>query len=152
MSAMVNVVVMIAAMSLACSTVPTSPGSARPDPTIGELRAAPLAVAIDGKRIEVQASLWRDFQPISPPDGQPLRVSIRLPAATTVEVERLWVVSGDQTWNARPERVAGTSEWTANEGPKWGPDITVNVVVRVRGSDGTDRLVRAADQVIKRVD
>src|SRR4051794_20866264 len=83
-------VFIVAAFSAACGTSPTVP-----DRTIGELRAAPTVVTIDGTTIELQADVWRDFQPISPPGGKGLRVSVRLPeAAAMFVIERIWVVSG----------------------------------------------------------
>ena len=40
---------------------------------------APHIVAIAGATLRVDASLWRDFQPISPPDGKPLAAILTTP-------------------------------------------------------------------------
>jgi hypothetical protein len=129
---------------MACGTSPTAP-----DPTIDELRSAPLAVTIDGTSLELQAFVWRDFMPIVPPGGAVLQVAVRLPStATSVSVDHLWVLFGEELWDATPERSAGTTDWTARGGPQWAPGARVDVVVRLRTADGRVRLLRAADQRI----
>jgi hypothetical protein len=134
----------VAATSIACGSSPIAP-----DPTIDELRSAPLAVSIDGTSLELRASVWRDFMPIVPPGGPFLQVAVRLPnAAASVSVDHLWVLLGDQLWDATPDRAGGSTEWTARGGPQWGPGVRVDVVVRLRAADGRVRLLRAADQPI----
>jgi hypothetical protein len=136
--------VIVAAVSFGCGASPTVP-----DQTITQLRAAPSVVTIDGTRIELQVDVWRDFQPISPPGGKGLRVSCRLPStATMFVVEHLWVVFGDEVWDSTPTAIAGSTTFSAGEGPQWGPGVTVDVVAQVRGPNGTARLVRAADRLI----
>jgi hypothetical protein len=136
--------VIVAAFSAGCGASPTVP-----DETVSQLRAAPAVATIDGTRIELQVDVWRDFQPISPPGGKGLRVSVRLPATTTAFiVERIWVVFGDQVWDSTPAAVSGSTTWIAGEGPQWGPGVAVDVVAQIRGPSGAVRLVRAADQLI----
>lgn len=119
-----------------------------PDAPLSDLRRAPAVVTIDGTMIQPQVVVWRDFQPISPADGQPLRVSVRVtPTVPSVAVDRIWVLLGDSVWDATPQRIEGSAEWLATDGPKWGPDVTVDVVSRLRAS-GATYLVRAADQTI----
>jgi hypothetical protein len=144
MGATIRIAVIVAATSGGCGGSPTSP-----DTTLNELRNAPLAVSIDGTTIELRASLWRDFMPVVPPGGNPLQVSVRLSsAATTADIDRLWVLFGDELWDAAPVRSTGSAEWIARGGPQWPPGSRVDVVVRVRTRDGRARLVRAADQKI----
>lgn len=117
------------------------------------LRGTPTSAIVAGRPFQLSASLWRDFMPVSPPNGQPLAVVIRLPdQLTTVRVERIWVIFGDEVWSAAAEQVPGTQDWVAREGPKWGPGVRVDVVARLR--DGSDReiLVRAPDRMIQRTD
>lgn len=125
-------------------------GPIGPDPAVSDLRSAPTTVMISGIRVELQVSLNRDFMPISPPDGQPLVASVRLPeAAAVLVVERVWVLFGQDMWSAIPERVPGTRDWTARDGPKWGPGVTVDVVARLRHPNGSGGFVRSADQLIR---
>ena len=118
-----------------------------PDPT--GLRGTPTSAIVAGRRFELSAFLWRDFMPVAPPDGQPLAVVVRLPdQLTTVRVEHIWVLFGDDVWSAEAEQVPGTQDWVVRGGPKWGPGVRVDVVARLR--DGTNEvLVRAADRLIE---
>lgn len=125
-------------------------------------------VSIGGRsyRIGPESSgtyLWRDFMPISPPDGRPLAASIRVVAVdgagfpSDITVDRVWV-HGPGVWETAPAEVrrapdAGTPpsqiEVFANEGPKWDPGIEVDVVVRMR-SGGASYFLRATGLEIRR--
>jgi hypothetical protein len=108
--------------------------------------------------------MWRDFMPISPPGGHPLIAvfwiysvdSTALPTGLTADAA--WVVNGDRVWDTflERERVPQPKpyelERIARDGPKWGPHIEVDAVVRIRESDGTTHLLRAANQTIHRTD
>lgn len=97
--------------------------------------------------------------PPSPQDGRPLTAIARVqtvdrtPVPATLRATDVWVVLGSDVWRAavREERprsdTAPDYEVVARDGPKWGPDVTVDVVVRL--TDGRrDWLLRAADQRI----
>jgi hypothetical protein len=129
-----------------CQAAPT-------DPPLHGLRTTPTSAIIGGQPFELQVDLWRDFMPVAPPDGQPLAVVVRLPAhLTTVSVEHVWVILGDQLWSADTENVPGTQDWVARGGPKWGPGVRVDVVAQLREADGRASLVRAVDRLIQRTD
>ena len=145
MSSTPIIAVIVAAMSVACGGAPTAP-----DPTINDLRRAPLTVTVDGASVALQASLWRNLMPSVPPSGSPLLATIRLSApVASANIDRLWVLLGEETWDVAPERLAGTSDWMARGGPQWTPGSRVDVVARLRAADGRVQLVRAADQVIE---
>jgi hypothetical protein len=142
----------------ACGT--QSPTEPNPAITPLELRAAPSTIEAGGVRLTLSASLWRDFMPPSPQDGRPLiaiaRVQTvdRTPVAATLRATDVWVVLGSDVWRAafREERprsdTAPDYEIVARDGPKWGPGVTADVVVRV--TDGRRNwLLRAADQRIE---
>lgn len=129
----------------ACSASPVAP-----EPTLTELRAAPTTVTIAGMTVELQAALWRNFQPIAPPDGGPLVVAVRLPQST-LSIDRIWVLFGDQIFSGTPEQTRGSSEWVLRDGPKWGPNVAVDVVARLGANGNSTRLLRAAGQPINAV-
>ena len=132
---------------VACSANPVAP-----EPIFTELQAAPTAATVAGMRVELQVALWRNFQPIVPPDGSPLIVSVRLPPSTTgISIDRIWVLFGDQVWSGTPEQNPGSAEWVARDGPKWGPNVTVDVVARLNATGSPRQLVRAAGQPINAV-
>lgn len=78
--------------------------------------------------------------------------------ATTFHVDGAWVINGAEVWSASvgEEKLASPSpvyyEVVARDGPKWGPNVSVEVVVRIRESSGSSMLLRAAAQVIQRTD
>ena len=132
-----------------------------------ELRQAPTTSAkLAGFSYRLETYLWRDFMP--GPDagsnGKPLiavaRVTVvddtaAFPAGVTVD--RMWIVNGDQLWESTPreEQARGsakveTLEVVSRDGPRWGPGITVDVVVRLRDAAGNTVLLRAAAQPVNR--
>ena len=138
---------------LVCVLAGCQTGPAEPDLT--GLRATPTSAIVAGQPFELDVDLWRDFMPVVPgsADGRPLAVVVRLPdRLTTVRVERIWVIFGDDVWSAEAERAQGTQDWVARNGPKWGPGVRVDVVARLREATGNEVLVRAPDRMIQRTD
>ena len=138
---------------LGCERTPVSPS----DPS--DLRSAPTAIVVGGKTLALRASLSRDFMPISPPDGKPLIAAIRIHATdgsdvpSSIRANSVWVVFNDAVWTATAtEERFGTDiapfyEVVVRDGPKWGPGVNVDVVVRV--TEGSRSwLLRAPDQQI----
>jgi hypothetical protein len=126
------------------------------------IASAPERVEIDGREYTMTANAWRDFQPVAPPDGQPLIVVVRVAAAdgmlvpADISVDRVWVLDGKKQWSAAPEpapREPGATriETAVRGGPKWGPGIKVDVVAWLKQGKKT-WLVRAAGVDIKRTD
>ena len=151
----------VAAALAACS------GATSPPPHVpaAELRQAPTSVTVGGVTLVLEPYLWRDFQPSSPPDGEPLIavLGVRpvgdLAFPDGVRIDAAWVVNGEAVWAARiseqrrmtPPGPLGY-EAVARDGPKWGPGITVDVVVQVRDADGHSARLRASGQPIHRTD
>ena len=111
---------------------------------------------IEGREFSLSVSAWRDFQPVAPPNGQPLIVMIKVSAAdasslpTDLLLDQVWVLNGKEQWSVKPES-SSPSEAAIRGGPKWGPGIKVDVVARLRQGKQTF-LVRAAGVDIKRTD
>jgi hypothetical protein len=140
----------------ACDDDVSAPDSPVPyDVTLAQLASAPETLDLPSQDYHLETDLWRDFMPISPPDGKPLIAVVRLvsdaPIPDDVKLVYLWVVSDGRVWATKfaeePVVSGNTTEGVARGGPKWGPDIAVDVVVGVKiGNDF--RLVRAAKQPI----
>ena len=124
--------------------------------------AAPERARIDGREYTLAASAWRDFQPVAPPDGQPLIVVVKvspsdmMPLSVDLAIDHVWVLNGDKQWSAAADQpthapVGSRLEQSVRDGPKWGPGIKVDVVVRLRRGKQT-WLVRQAGVTIKRTD
>ena len=145
----------IAVALIACSQKPTAPDPVNPD-----LSTAPSSVTIDGKALSLSTSLWRDFMPISPPDGKPLvgaltiRTSDGSGVPADVRAESAWVVFGADTWATVPREersrteTAPAYEVIVREGPKWGPGVEVDVIVRLKTPNGAAYLLSARKQQI----
>ena len=130
----------------------------------GDLQAAPVSVIVGRQTLVLVPFLWRDFMPVSPPDGKPLVAVLRVQAndgaalAATFHVDGAWVIYGAEVWAASvgEEKLASPStvyyEVVARDGPKWGPNVSVDVVVRIREPSGSSQLLRAAAQLIRRTD
>ena len=150
-----------AVVMLAVACTPESTVAPR-DPA--ELRVAPTTVVVGGTALSLDADLWRDFQPISPPNGKPLVGIVRIRSVdgasvpSSTRVVGLWVVNGDNVWTSVPreeqQRTPGAKEFdvVARDGPKWGPGVDVDVIVGVRDGAGAVALLRAPAQRIKRTD
>ena len=155
-------------------------GGAAPVP-LSELRQAPLAITVGGRRLSLSTVMWRDFMPTAPgtPDRHPLSGSLRVAAADGkafppgVKVDRAWILFDDKSWevpapleeqdaqdpsykNAQGVYAnrpdSPTFAVVARGGPSAGPEASVEVVVRVTDGKGRHFLLRAAGQKIGRVD
>jgi hypothetical protein len=127
-----------------------------------ELLHAPDTVSFDGKVLYLATALWRDFQPVAPPSGRPLIAVLRSTTAdishipASVSADAAWIVYSNRVWaaNLMDDRPGAPYELlkSARDGPLWGPNVFVDVVVRVSGSAGTSLLLRAPHQLIARTD
>jgi hypothetical protein len=133
-----------------------------PAMTLAQLASAPETLDLPQQDYRLESDLWRDFMPMSPEDGRPLIAVARLkstdqqPIPDDVKLIYLWVVDGDRMWATKfsepPIRSGDTIQRVARDGPKWGPGISVDVVVGVTIGSSELRLVRASDQLIHRTD
>ena len=135
-----------------------------PHVPVTQLESAPDSLDLAGVRLVLWTNLWRDFQPIAPPDGKPLIALIRLAETDSMSIPSevspnyIWVLNGDQVWASRlsSENRPPTPEYqverVARDGPKWGPGINVDVVVGIQVRDEPMTFVAAREQPIFRTD
>ena len=154
------IIISLAILILSGCETPTSPLTGIPS----DLSIATKVVAISGQNYTLSTTLWRDFQPISPPDGKPLIVVVNIIESnaeifsTGVRADSLWIISGNQVWSGifstedRPGPPAHIHEKIARDGPKWGPGIQVDVVVRLLDKEERFYLLKAENQLIQRTD
>jgi hypothetical protein len=141
----------------ACSgQTPTAPASV----PASALAGAPTQVTVSGKTLTLTTNLWRDFMPISPPEGKPLVAALQIRTGdashvpSEVTADMVWVIHGDALWSATPREDRTRAETSpvyeviARDGPKWGPGISVEVVVRLRDAAARSYLLRAPKQMI----
>jgi hypothetical protein len=153
--ATVNIVLLCCAVLTATAGCGTACRCCRP--AAASPASAPERVEIGGREYSLTANAWRDFQPVAPPNGQPLIVVVKvspsdmMPLPNDIAIDHIWVLNGKEQWSAAPEPGATGLETAVRNGPKWGPGIKVDVVVRLKQGKQT-WLVRAAGVDIKRTD
>jgi len=140
--------------------------------SLKDLRNAPAVVMLNNRALHLSAYPWRDFAPGGlNANGSPLMVALKLtsedkqPLPSGIRLERAWVLWGEQVWEVSNLRggKAGQSEdnetWikcsnspvceiTVRGGPKWGPGVYVDAVVRFTDSEGKQYLLQASQQYV----
>lgn len=126
-----------------------------------ELVTAPEQVDVNSRALTLETYLWRDLMPGWPSyRGLIARMDVvavdQQPFPSDVDADRAYVIHGDLVWIARlkdePYPVPPPDyriERIARDGPEWGPDVTVDVVVRLRDGGGGSYFVRAPGQLIE---
>lgn len=129
-----------------------------------ELITAPETITIGGKSLLIEAHLWRDFMPLSPPGGRPLIASITLKTADGtnlpkgIEVVSVWVFNGEAVWFSPQNKFTTQRDdptainLVIRDGPKWGPGINVDVIVELKDAENRSFLLRVSRQPILRTD
>ncbi len=114
--------------------------------------------AIDTLQLSVY--LWRDFQPISPPTGKPLRIKVAIRSShpdilDSLYIEKMMLVHQKDTLvvggsDIQPllERLPGELRWVWRKGPLWPPKDMVDVYIYVRTSTGQLTRLEARNQRI----
>ena len=87
-------------------------------------------------------------------------VKVKAPGETAIsskiDATRLWVVNGVEIWETElasrgGSTIGDTLEKIGRDGPKWGPEITVDVVVKIIDlKSGKSYLLKASNQDIHR--
>ena len=119
-------------------------------------------VNIENITYSLETYMWRDFMPVSPPDGKPLIVIIKIHALDAEEfpliitLERLWIINGltiSSTLATNEYKIYGnTFQMIFRDGPKWGPGIMIDVVVKLKSMDFNFYYLKAINQTIHRTD
>jgi hypothetical protein len=128
-----------------------------------ELLSVPEQIEIDGREYMLDADLWRDFFPPCPPNGSPLFCIIyviatdSLPFPSSLDADVAWVIKDGDVWSTQLEDPEMPSLYeyilkkrTAEDGPRWGPHIYVDVVVRIIDDQDSTYLLKASDIWIHR--
>lgn len=142
----------------ACSSDPSSTVTRSVPP---EVALAPTTVVIARDTLTLTAGVARNFMPMFSPVANGMIASATLqtirktPFTTTVTVDQLWVVARDSGWVANDVEVRrgplASVEVVVRDGPPWEPQTPIEVVARVRGTDGRAQYVRVADLKVSAV-
>ncbi len=135
-----------------------------PKPPKMDLSTARDTIRIAGVDLILETYLWRDFMPVSPKDGKPLRAVVNLIPVNKpslpqdVMMDKIWIVNDQETWSDSlsyvGQKVTGAKlsklEMMVQGGPKWEPGTLVKVIVQVKDDQGKIFLLQAKDQPIHR--
>jgi len=127
-------------------------------PSLKGLLSAPEEVTIDGRKLTLETYLWRNLMPGAGSGGSSLLALIRVTAVdqllfpSTVDADQLWIVYQGAIWETGFSETINELQYQlskmARGGPKWGPSIYVDVIVRIVHISGRRYLLRAARQHI----
>jgi hypothetical protein len=125
---------------------------------------AKTKIIIGANEYSLEAYLWRDFMPFSPPDGKPL-ISINwlfsndsTPIPANISMIKQYVINQDSIWIADYEKETHSSleyklEKLSRNGPKWGPHIYVDVISKITDTETkTDYYLKLSNVYIGRTD
>lgn len=126
-----------------------------------ELRSSPESIIIGSNYLILNTYMWRDFKTVAEENGSKLFCTIKLkdvdnvPISKSIKLNKLYVIKGDEIWTTNFSKIkndiAYILEGIASDGPKWGPDIDVDVVCEFENS-GTVYRILAKSQSINRTD
>ena len=153
------IIILLICLVIILVGIPLTPSTV----SLQDLQAAPEEIEINGTEYTLETYLARDFMPpMSPPDGSPLfaLVKVKAPGETAIsskiDATRLWVVKGKEIWETEfvseeCSTIGDTLEKIGRDGPKWGPGISVDVVVEIIDlKSRKSYLLKASKQYIHR--
>ena len=124
-----------------------------------ELRSSPETILIGSSYLILKTYVWRDFMPIAEEDGSKLFCTSKLTDVdqlsipTSINLNKLYVIKGDEIWKANysetNRNVNYILEGLAKDGPKWGPDIEVDVVCEFENSGTVYRILAKSQWINK---
>jgi hypothetical protein len=135
-------------------------GKIKYDPKFAqELRSSPESLAIGNNKLILTTYLWRDFMPIAEEDGSKMICVNKLteidslPILTTITLKKQYLIKGNEIWTAEyietiknPDHIL---EGIVRDGPKWGPNIEVDVVAEFDNAGTTHRILAKSQLIHK---
>ena len=121
------------------------------------LRLSPAAVQIGNDSLFFSTYVWRDFMPMIGKDGSGLycsnqltyKDSLPIPSGLTIKTQ--YVINGNQVWADQYPNVnneeSSVIEAVINGGPKWAPDILVDVVCEFKIDNHTYRIIARQQKI-----
>ena len=112
-----------------------------------ELRSSPTTISLVTNSFIGSASLWRDFMPgpKQNENGSPLYSVVKAIEIDTAIIEngiilvRQYVIKDNEIWEPTFRTDASTQYYLSNsssDGPRWGPNEIVDVVIELKDSSG----------------
>lgn len=127
--------------------------------TADELKSSPTTVSINGSTLTLDAYVWRDFQPPTETNGKPMASKVQLNQISgndilaDIHFVRQYVVNGNDVWAADIFNIGVNGSYvqgTSTGGPKWGPDINVDIILEFTYNGKTYK-IQSPNQNIEKV-
>lgn len=124
---------------------------------INVLKNSPETIEISDNSLSLKVSLSRDFMPVCEEDGRPLYCVVGvynsqgLDLDEEVSLKKIYVINGERIWSSKIKKSNMISEEVygfADNGPKWGPNITVDVVCEFEYKGLIRRIISKAQNII----
>ena len=133
-----------------------------PDPIIDDLIKSPTSIQIDSTNFVLSVYLWRDFMPISPPDGKPMLASVEILTSDSsdfpenIDADKMWVIDSTNSWETFLYDQSVHESYSilkkASNGPKWEIGLYLDVVVRLVQDDTLYHYLKIEDVLLRRTD
>lgn len=124
-----------------------------------ELKSLPESIIIESNTFTLSTYLWRDYMPISEDNGSKMYCVNKLteineqPILSTISLKKQYIVKDDEVWTAEYIQIKKTPsniwEGYVNGGPKWGPNIKVDVICEFEYSGVTYRILAKSQFISK---
>jgi len=124
-----------------------------------ELKSSPENITIGNNTFFLTTYLWRDFMPVAEENGSPLTCvnslteKDSLSIASTIELKKQYVIKENEIWTANYSEISNPKDFViegvVREGPKWGPNITVDVVCEFESDGATYRILAKSQEINK---
>ena len=124
-----------------------------------ELRSSAENIAIGNNNLILATYLWRDFMPIAEENGSKM-ICINMltevdsiPILGTIILKKQYLIRDNEIWTADYSEIKKNTvfitEGVVRDGPKWGPNIEVDVVCEFENSGTTYRILAKSQLIIK---
>ncbi len=135
-------------------------GKIKTDPQLeAELKSSPENIVLGNNEFVLTTYLSRDFMPIAEENGSPmmclntLTEKDSLTISHSIELKKQYVIKGNEIWTADYSEIKKPNDYTfegfVREGPKWGPNINVDVVCEFEISGTTYRVLAKSQEINK---
>lgn len=133
-------------------------GSIQTDTAFADsLRASPAGVQIDSDSLLLTTDVWRDFMPEIGKNGSGLYCANQLiykdslPIPSGLKLKNQYVINGNQIWTNQHPEISNEEPFTIrgviSDGPRWGPDIFVDVVCEFEIENKTYRIIAKQQKI-----
>lgn len=135
-------------------------GEIKNDPEFAEeLRSSPENLIVGNNNLILTTFLYRDFMPNAEKNGSIMYCSNELtdtdslPISTHIILKKQYVIKGNVIWTADYNKISSDVDYilkgTVFDGPKWGPEIEVDVVCEFEYSGLTKRILAKSQYIYK---